>query len=103
MECLYTVQRYHLYMSNASSRLKGWRIHGLGKHPEIASAVREKLRSLGFQAINFVLTNNTVSPDHASNHLLILPAVVGWVAGSQSDFPYQLDGVRLPRIPRDRK
>ncbi|HZW35556.1 MAG: hypothetical protein ACM319_01050 [Deltaproteobacteria bacterium] len=52
------MQRYHFYMSNASSRPKGWRILGFGKHPEIASTVQEKLRSLGFQATNFVLTND---------------------------------------------
>ena len=36
----------------------GRRILGFGKHPEIAAAVREKLRSLGFQATIFVLTND---------------------------------------------
>ncbi len=35
-----------------------WRILGFGKHPEIAAAVQEKLRSLGFQATTFVLTND---------------------------------------------
>ena len=46
-------------MSTASfSRSTGWRILGVGKHPEIAAAVQEKLRSLGFQATNFVLTND---------------------------------------------
>ena len=46
-------------MSNASSsRPTGWRILGFGKHPEIAAAVQEKLRSLGFQAANFALTND---------------------------------------------
>jgi hypothetical protein len=49
----------HSVMSTASSsRLTGWRILGFGKHPEIAAAVQEKLRSLGFQATNFVLTND---------------------------------------------
>jgi len=48
-----------MYMSNApSKRPTGWRILGFGKHPEIAAAVQEKLRSLGFQATNFVLTND---------------------------------------------
>ncbi len=42
----------------SSSRPTGWRILGFGKHPEIAAAVQEKLRSLGFQATNFVLTND---------------------------------------------
>ena len=42
----------------ASSRPTGWRILGFGKHPEIAAAVQEKLRSLGFQATTFVLTND---------------------------------------------
>ena len=42
----------------SSSRPKGWRILGFGKHPEIAAAVQEKLRSLGFQATTFVLTND---------------------------------------------
>ena len=46
-------------MSTASSsRPTGWRILGFGKHPEIAATVQEKLRSLGFQATNFVLTND---------------------------------------------
>jgi hypothetical protein len=46
-------------MSTASySQPTGWRILGFGKHPEIASAVQEKLRSLGFQATNFALTND---------------------------------------------
>ena len=46
-------------MSTAfSSDPTGWRILGFGKHPEIAAAVQEKLRSLGFQATNFVLTND---------------------------------------------
>ena len=46
-------------MSTASSSSPmGWRILGFGKHPEIAAAVQEKLRSLGFQATNFALTND---------------------------------------------
>jgi hypothetical protein len=46
-------------MSTASSsRRTGWRILGFGKHPEIATAVQEKLCSLGFQATNFALTND---------------------------------------------
>jgi hypothetical protein len=44
--------------TESSSRSSGWRILGFGKHPEIAAAVQEKLRSLGFQATNFVLTND---------------------------------------------
>ena len=45
---------------SSSSRPTGWRILEFGKHPEIAAAVQEKLRSLGFQATNFVLTNDEV-------------------------------------------
>ncbi|MDX1815952.1 MAG: hypothetical protein R3239_08330 [Thermodesulfobacteriota bacterium] len=44
--------------SASSSRPAGWRIHGFGRHPEIAAAVQGKLRSFGFQATNFVLTND---------------------------------------------
>ena len=44
----------------SSSRPTGWRILGFGKHPEIAAAVQEKLRSLGFQVTTFVLTNDEV-------------------------------------------
>ncbi len=36
----------------------GWRILGFGKHPEIAAAAQEKLRSLGFEATTFVLTDD---------------------------------------------
>ncbi len=42
----------------SSSHPTGWRILGFGKHPEIAVAVQEKLRSLGFRATTFVLTND---------------------------------------------
>ena len=42
----------------SSSHPTGWRILGFGKHPEIAAAVQEKLRSLGFQATTFVLMND---------------------------------------------
>jgi hypothetical protein len=46
-------------MSIASpSRPAGRRILGFDKHPEIAAAVQENLRSLGFQATIFVLTND---------------------------------------------
>jgi hypothetical protein len=46
-------------MSTASyPRPTGWRILGFGKHPEIAAAAQENLRSLGFQATTFVLTND---------------------------------------------
>ena len=44
--------------TSPSSRPTGWRILGFGKHPEIAATVQGKLRSLGFQATNFVLTND---------------------------------------------
>lgn len=46
-------------LSTASdSRPTGWRILGFGRHPEIAAAVQAQLRSLGFQATTFVLTND---------------------------------------------
>jgi hypothetical protein len=45
-------------LTATASRLTGWRILGFGKHPEIAAATQEKLRALGFQATNFVLTND---------------------------------------------
>ena len=44
--------------TRSTSRPMGWRILGFGKHPEIAAATQEKLRSLGFQAKNFALTND---------------------------------------------
>ncbi len=46
----------HIMSITSTSRPTGWRILGFGKHPEIAAAVQEKLRSLGFQATTFVLT-----------------------------------------------
>jgi hypothetical protein len=53
------LNRYIFNMSIASSpHPTGWRILGFGKHPEIAAAIQEKLRSLGFQATTFVLTND---------------------------------------------
>ena len=46
-------------MSKASSSSPtGWRILGFGRHPDVAAAIQAKLRSLGFQATNFVLTND---------------------------------------------
>jgi hypothetical protein len=44
--------------SDSYSRPTGWRILGFGRHLEIAAAVQGKLCSLGFQATNFVLTND---------------------------------------------
>ncbi len=42
----------------SDTRPAGWRILGFGKHPEIAAAVQQKLRSLGFEAMIFALTND---------------------------------------------
>src|SRR5512137_520595 len=42
----------------SSSRPTGRRILGFGKHPEIAAVIQEKLRSLGFHATIFALTND---------------------------------------------
>ncbi len=80
-------------MSNpSSSRPTGWRILGFGKHPEIAATVQEKLRSLGFQATNFALTN-----DEAGDARLIAEltrseydgvAIGGYINGQDSvNFP----------------
>jgi hypothetical protein len=57
-------------MSNATfSNPTGWRILGFGKHPEIAAAVQEKLRSLGFQATTFVLTNDETGDARLASEL----------------------------------
>ena len=53
----------------SSSRPTGWRILGFGKHPEIAAAVQEKLRSLGFQATTFVLTNDEAGDARLASEL----------------------------------
>jgi hypothetical protein len=42
----------------SASNPRGWRVLGFGKHPEIAAAVQEKLRSLGFRATGFALTDD---------------------------------------------
>ena len=42
----------------SSAEPTGWRILGFGRHPEIAAAIQGKLRSLGFRATNFVLTDD---------------------------------------------
>ncbi len=36
----------------------GWQILGFGRQPEVAAAIQARLRSLGFQATNFALTND---------------------------------------------
>jgi hypothetical protein len=41
-----------------ASHPTGWRVLGFGKHPEIAAALQEQLRSLGLQATMFALTND---------------------------------------------
>jgi hypothetical protein len=57
-------------ISNASkSNPAGWRILGFGKHPEIAAAVQAKLRSLGFQATNFALTNDAAGDERLVEEL----------------------------------
>lgn len=53
----------------SSSCPTGWRILGFGKHPEIAAAIQEKLRSLGFQATNFVLTNDEAGDERLVKEL----------------------------------
>jgi hypothetical protein len=42
-------------MSNTPT---GWRILGFGKDAQIVAAAEEKLRALGFQSTNIVLTND---------------------------------------------
>jgi hypothetical protein len=53
----------------SSSRATGWRILGFGKHPEIAATVQEKLRSLGYQAATFVLTNDEAGDERLVTEL----------------------------------
>ena len=47
----------------------GWRILGFGKHPEIAAAVQENLRSLGFRATTFVLSNDEAGDARLASEL----------------------------------
>ena len=80
-------------MSNApSTRPTGWRILGFGKHPEIAAAVQEKLRSLDFQATNFVLTNDEAGDARLAAELKRAEydgvAIGGYINGQDSvNFP----------------
>ena len=45
--------------ATSESGSTGWRILGFGRHPEIAAAVQEKLRSRGQDAVNFPATEET--------------------------------------------
>jgi FAD/FMN-containing dehydrogenase len=36
----------------------GWRVLGFGRQPEVAAAIQARLRSLGYQATNFALTDD---------------------------------------------
>jgi hypothetical protein len=36
----------------------GWRVLGFGRQPEVAAAIQARLRSAGFQTVNFALTND---------------------------------------------
>jgi hypothetical protein len=80
-------------MSNApSTRPTGWRILGFGKHPEIAAAVQVKLRSLDFQATNFVLTNDEAGDARLAAELKRAEydgvAIGGYINGQDSvNFP----------------
>jgi hypothetical protein len=56
-------------LTASSSRLTRWRILGFGKHAEIAAAIQEKLRALGFQATNFVLINDDAGDAQLSAEL----------------------------------
>ena len=53
----------------SSPHATGWRILGFGKHPEIAAAIQEKLRSLGFQARAFALTNDEAGDARLASEL----------------------------------
>lgn len=70
----------------------GWRILGFGKHPEIATAVQEKLCSLGFQATIFALTNDEVGDTRLVSELKRAEydgvAIGGYINGQDSvNFP----------------
>ncbi len=75
-----------------SSRTTGWRILGFGKHPDIAAAVQEKLRSLGFQATTFVLTNDEAGDARLVSELKRTEydgvAIGGYISGQDAvNFP----------------
>ena len=76
----------------SSSHPTGWRILGFGKHPEIAAAVQEKLRLLGFQASTFVLTNDEAGDARLASELKQTEydgvAIGGYINGQDSvNFP----------------
>ena len=76
----------------SSSRPTGWRILGFGKHPEIAAAVQAKLRSLGFQATNFVLTDDAAGDTRLVAELTLAEydgvAIGGYINGQDAvNFP----------------
>lgn len=55
---LMTSVRDDMTSSTATGPAAGWRILGFGKQAEVAAAIQAKLRSLGFQATNFALTDD---------------------------------------------
>ncbi len=76
----------------SSSSPMGWRILGFGKHPEIAAGIQEKLRSLGFQATNFVLTNDEAGDTRLVTELKRAEydgvAIGGYISGQDAvNFP----------------
>ncbi len=76
----------------SSSHPTGWRILGFGKHPEIAASIQEKLRSLGFQATTFALTNDEAGDARLVSELKRTEydgvAIGGYINGQDSvNFP----------------
>jgi hypothetical protein len=49
--------------------VKGWRILGFGKHPEIGAAVQARLREAGFAATIMVLTDDEAGDAQLAKHL----------------------------------
>lgn len=49
--------------------VKGWRILGFGKHPEIGAAVQARLRQAGLAATIMVLTDDEAGDTQLAKHL----------------------------------
>jgi hypothetical protein len=69
----------------------GWRVLGFGRQPEVAAAIQARLRSLGYQATNFALTNDADGDARLVGELRQADydgvAIGGFINGQDPDHP----------------
>lgn len=77
--------------NSAPAAPTGWRVLGFGKQPEVAAAIQRHLRSLGFQATAFALSDDADGDARLAHELRQVDydgvAIGGFINGQNPDTP----------------